>query len=177
MSPRGAGKRLSESQRLDIITKLQKTNAPSKRAIAREYDVSENAIRKIWNKRTAIKERTAQMSVSKLDTSFRASSGKFQEIEDVLYHWIETMRCAKLEVPPALAIAKAKQIALSMDMNGCVFKASWQWLKNFRERRGLESMMLHGEGAKVDKNDPQLLEKLNHLSRTGTSSTTPVDSP
>jgi hypothetical protein len=40
-------KRLNESQRCEIIAKLSKTNAPSKRAIAHEYDVNEGAIRKV----------------------------------------------------------------------------------------------------------------------------------
>jgi hypothetical protein len=50
------GKRLNESQRCEIIAKLSKTDAPSKRAITREYDVSEGAIRKVWDKREQILE-------------------------------------------------------------------------------------------------------------------------
>ena len=57
MSSKGVGKRLSESQQLDIIRKLQKKNAPSNQAIAQDYHVSEGAIRKIWNNRDHIKER------------------------------------------------------------------------------------------------------------------------
>jgi hypothetical protein len=34
----------------------------SKRAIAREYDVTEGAIRKVWDKREQILERSALMS-------------------------------------------------------------------------------------------------------------------
>jgi hypothetical protein len=37
-------------------------DAPSKRAIAREYDVSEGAIRKVWDKQEQILERSALMS-------------------------------------------------------------------------------------------------------------------
>jgi len=36
--------------------KLSKTDAPNKRAIAREYDVTEGAIRKVWDKREQILE-------------------------------------------------------------------------------------------------------------------------
>jgi hypothetical protein len=50
------GKRFNESQRCEIIVKLNKTDAPSKRAITREYDVSEGAIRKMWDKREQILE-------------------------------------------------------------------------------------------------------------------------
>jgi hypothetical protein len=41
---RGSGKRLSDSQRLDFITKLQRPNPPSKRAIAREYGIVESSV-------------------------------------------------------------------------------------------------------------------------------------
>ncbi len=50
MSKKPNGKRLNESQRCEIIAKLSKTDAASKRAMAREYDVSERAIRKVWDK-------------------------------------------------------------------------------------------------------------------------------
>jgi hypothetical protein len=50
MSKELNGKRLNESQRCEIIAKLSKTNAPSKKAITREYDVYEGAIRKVWDK-------------------------------------------------------------------------------------------------------------------------------
>jgi hypothetical protein len=63
-------KRLNESQRCEIIAKLSKTNVPSKRAIAREYDVSEGAIRKVWDKREQILERSALMSDEAKDKIF-----------------------------------------------------------------------------------------------------------
>jgi CENP-B N-terminal DNA-binding domain len=50
-SKRGSGKRLSDSQRLEIITKLEGPNPPSKRAIAREYGIVESSVRKLWNQR------------------------------------------------------------------------------------------------------------------------------
>jgi hypothetical protein len=71
------------------------------------------------------------------------------------------MRRAKVAVPPSLAIAKAKRIAESMEIPENEFKASWQRLKRFRSRRGLEQMLLHGEEAEVDKEDPALLEQLD----------------
>jgi hypothetical protein len=42
--------------------KLSKTDALNKKAIAREYDVSEGAIRKVWDKREQILERSALIS-------------------------------------------------------------------------------------------------------------------
>jgi len=74
-------KRLNESQRCEIISKLSKTNPPSKRALACEYDVSEGAIRKVWEKRDSILERSALLSEEAKQKTFRASFGRFTELE------------------------------------------------------------------------------------------------
>jgi hypothetical protein len=62
MSKKPNKKRLNESQKCEIIAKLSKTDAPSKKAIACEYDVNEGVIRKVWDKQEQILERSALMS-------------------------------------------------------------------------------------------------------------------
>ena len=94
MSKKPNGKRLNESQRCEIIAKLSKTDAHSKRAIAREYDVSEGAIRKVWDKREQILERFALISYEAKEKTFRSSVGRFTKLEDMLYIWIDSMRRA-----------------------------------------------------------------------------------
>jgi hypothetical protein len=116
MSKKPNGKRLNEHQRCEIISKLSKTNAPSKRALAQEYSVSEGAIRKVWDNREAILERSALLYEEAKERTFRASVGRFTELEDMLYIWIDSMRRAKLFVPSSLAIAKAKSIASSLSI-------------------------------------------------------------
>ncbi len=71
------------------------------------------------------------------------------------------MRRANLPVPPSFAIAKAKSITSSLSIPKTDFKASWQWLRRFRVRRGLQKMLLHGEGAEVNKSDLRLLAALD----------------
>ncbi len=73
------------------------------------------------------------------------------------------MHHAKLPVPPSLAITKVKNIASSLSIPKSNFKASWQWLSRFRAHRGLQKMLLHGEGAEVNKNDLELLAALKKL--------------
>jgi hypothetical protein len=124
MSKKPNGKHLNESQRCEIIARLSKTDAASKRAIAREYDVNEGAIRKVWDKRKQILERSALMSDEAKEKTFRSSIGRFTELEDMLYIWIDNVRRANLPVPPSLAIAKAKSIALSLSILETDFKAS-----------------------------------------------------
>jgi hypothetical protein len=128
MSKKPNGKRLNESQQCKIMAKLSKIDAPSKRAIACEYDVNEGAIRKVWDKREQILERSALMSDEAKEKTFRSSVGRFTELEDMLYIWIDSMRRANLPVPPSLAITNAKSIASSLSIPKTNFKASWQWL-------------------------------------------------
>lgn len=42
--------RSTEAQRCEIVAKLSKSNAPNKRALGQEHEVTESAIRKVWDK-------------------------------------------------------------------------------------------------------------------------------
>ena len=53
---------LTEAQRCEIIAKLSKPNAPSKRALGREYEVSEGITWKVWDNRGSILQQTVLMS-------------------------------------------------------------------------------------------------------------------
>ncbi len=163
MSKKLNGKRLNESQRCEIIAKLSKTDAPSKRAITREYDVSEGAIRKVWDKWEQILERSALMSDEAKEKTFWSSVGRFTELEDMLYIWIDNVRRANLPISPSLAIAKAKSIASSLSILETNFKVSWQWLSRFRVRQRLQKMLLHREWTEVNKSDTGLLATLDDL--------------
>ena len=123
----GKVKRLNESERLEVISELNQPNPPSKRSIARQYGVSEATIKKVWSKRVDIRKRSFLMSEeAKKKKTFRASVGRFIEVEDKLYLWIDSVRRANLPVPPSLAILKAKKIAEELLMSQDDFKASWQ---------------------------------------------------
>jgi hypothetical protein len=121
---------LNEHQRCEIISKLSKTNVSSKKALAREYSVSEGAIRKVWDNWEAILEWSALLSEKAKERTFQASFGQFIELEDMLYIWIDNVHRAKLPVPPSFVIAKVKNIASSLSISEFDFKASWQWLND-----------------------------------------------
>ena len=82
MKPTRSNKRLSDSQWLKIIAKLQKPNPPSKRAIARAYCVSESAIRKLWGHKDSIFKRSELVPQSIRVSTFRASQACFPKLED-----------------------------------------------------------------------------------------------
>ncbi len=143
MSKKPNGKHLNEHQRCEIISKLNKTNASSKKALTRKYNVSEGAIWKVWDNQEAILERFALLSEEVKERTFWTSNGWFTKLENMLYIWIDNMRHAKLLVSPSLAIAKAKNIASNLSIPDSDFKASWQWLSRFRMWHGLQKMLLH----------------------------------
>ena len=68
-----------------------------------------------------------------------------------------------LELPPTLVMAKAVEIARSLNIDENEFKASWGWFQNFRTQKGLKAVLMFGQGAEVNKIDPQLLEGLDKL--------------
>ena len=81
----GKAKRLNESQRLEVISELSRTNSPSKRSIARHYKVSEATIGKVWAKPEVIYKRCDLMSEETKKKKCRASVGRFTQLEDKLY--------------------------------------------------------------------------------------------
>jgi hypothetical protein len=95
------GKHFNEHQRYEIISKLSKTNAQSKKTLVREYSISEGIILKVWDNREAILERSTLLSEEAKERTFRASIERFTELEDMLYIWIDNMRLAKLHVSPS----------------------------------------------------------------------------
>ena len=76
--------------------------------------------------RVNIRKRSALMSEEDKKKTFRASVGRFTEVEDKLYLWIDSVRRANLPVPPFLAILKAKKIAEELLISQDDFKVSWQ---------------------------------------------------
>jgi hypothetical protein len=73
-----------------MITKLQKTSPSSKRYIAREYDVLERAICKIW-KDDSNKQWTSFCQMLARKTSFWSKTGQSKPSEDTLYEWLDAM--------------------------------------------------------------------------------------
>ncbi len=79
------GKRLNEHQRCEINLKLSKMNASSKRALAREYNVIEGAIWKVWDNHEAILEWFALLFGEAKERTFGAFVGRFIEFQNMLY--------------------------------------------------------------------------------------------
>jgi len=161
LSSKGKGKHLNESKRNEIIAKLSKPNPSTKWLLACEYGISKGAKQKTWDNKDASQQCSVLMSEEARTKIFCASVGLSSEVEDKLFIWIDAMCWANLPITPSSAITKAKQIAAGLSIPD--FKASWQWLSHFRACKGMQKILLHGEGGEVDKNDPVLLATLDDL--------------
>ena len=70
-------RRLTEVERLEIINELEKKKkTSSKRYLRRTYNVTEGAIRKIWQNKEEIKKRCAEMSEERRNKKTQGCSSK-----------------------------------------------------------------------------------------------------
>jgi len=69
----------------------------------------------------------------------------------------------KLELPPNIVISKMKHTILTTNIKEESFKASRGWHGKSRKCWGLKSVILHDEGADVDKENSELLTALKKL--------------
>ena len=158
---RGQGKRLYDAQRLEIVNIIDGLNPPSLRSIGRQFEVNEKVIRNIKESKYEIKNRTSTMTEAARKKSKRASTAMYPDMERLLFDWLTAVRQSGLMVPPSMLQQKALDIAKSLGHED--FKASNGWLQNYRKRFTIGTMLLHGEGGEVDKNDPVLLQQLDEL--------------
>jgi hypothetical protein len=85
------------------------------------------------------------------------TQARFPRLENCLFQWIDTMHCLKLELPPYLVIAKAFELAKTLEIPTSYVKGSWCWLNKFRAKKGLGLVLLCGEETKVNIEDQELL--------------------
>ncbi|RQM22232.1 hypothetical protein B5M09_008985 [Aphanomyces astaci] len=164
---RGEGKRLTDTERLQILglfsAPVFANTATSNRRVVKQYGVSESAIRALRLKKSKIIERTNGKCKAQLDCTRWYTTAAFPELETQLYAWLINMRRQNVSIPPNVVRHKAKSIANSFDPPLQV-EASPGWLENYRRRSSVGITILPGEGGEVDKKDPELLAGLAVLS-------------
>ena len=80
----GAGQRLFDTQRLITISRNEQVPRVSNRQLAREFDVSEKAIRRILLGKDEIRERTAGRVEEVRQNTFHGGRARFPELESRL---------------------------------------------------------------------------------------------
>ena len=148
---------LTDEQRLEIIEKKEKFKYSNVK-LGEEYNVGESTIRKTLANKTEILQRN---KFAPLFNRKRVSKAIYPELESTVIAFVTAMRLTNVAYPPTKIQVKAMKVAEAMGISE--FKASNGWLQNFMKRHGLTTMNLCGEGAEVDKNDPELLKALDEF--------------
>lgn len=137
---RGAGPRLNDLQRLEIIRRKQTASPPvSLRQLAREFKVDEKTIRRVVASSAELEQRSSSAALSRRNTAFRRPTPRFPELEKQLAAWIDAKQRAKEEISPSLVIDKAKLLARGLGIKPAEFKASWGWYDKFCKRYGVRT--------------------------------------
>ncbi|RLN73613.1 hypothetical protein BBJ28_00005370 [Nothophytophthora sp. Chile5] len=151
MVGKGRGKRLTDSERMEIIARLENTTVPLSRAkCAREYGVTPAAISKLMKVSQTVKKRYSDAGADAGGLRDKRQRGGFSKnvpFEDELYQWICSVRARKIPLLVAHVQQKAKLLAARHHMNEA-FKASNGWYYRFCARYGLAPASLHA-GAPV----------------------------
>lgn len=146
---KGRGKRLTDSERMQIIARLEDKSVPLSRAkCARLYGVTPAAISKLMKVSQTVKKRYADAGVEAGHLRDRRQRGGFSKnmcFEDELFKWICSIRARRIPLLVAHVQQKAKLLAAKHHMNND-FKASNGWYYRFCARYGLAPGSLHAGG-------------------------------
>uniref|UniRef100_H3H0U0 HTH CENPB-type domain-containing protein n=1 Tax=Phytophthora ramorum TaxID=164328 RepID=H3H0U0_PHYRM len=150
MPGRGRGKRLTDSERMEIIARLEDPGTQLSRAMcARQYGVSPAAISKLMKGSHAVKKRYSDAGVARRDKRQRGGFCKNVAFEDELFQWICSVRARKVPLLVAHVQQKAKLLASRHKMSDA-FKASNGWYYRFCGRYGLTPASLHAGAPAVE---------------------------
>ena len=83
----------------------RKKKTSSKRYLGRTYNVTEDAIRKIWQNKEEIKKRCAEMSEECRNKKTQGCSPEYPELESIIiYEWITPLEKLTMRHHPQLCL-------------------------------------------------------------------------
>ncbi|KAE9205985.1 hypothetical protein PF002_g20151 [Phytophthora fragariae] len=146
MVGKGKGRRLTDSERIDIIASLEDPSTQLSRAeCARQYGVTPAAISKLMKVRHSVKKRYSDAGADAGGARDKRQRGGFSKnvpFEDKLFQWICSVRARKVPLLVAHVQQKAKLLAARHKMKDD-FKASNGWYYRFCGRYGLTPNSVH----------------------------------
>lgn len=173
---KGRGKRLTDSQRMEIIARLEDKAAPISRAkCARLYGVTPAAISKLMKVSQNVKKRYTDAGADAGNARDKRQRGGFVKnvsFEDELYQWICSVRARNIPLLVAHVQQKAKLLAHKHEMSDS-FKASNGWYYRFCSRYGLTPATLHagaGRASHVEMSMPVSASPLTSRARSAAAS-------
>lgn len=144
MGPRGAGRRLNDQERMEILDTLARETKVKNVDLAKRYGVSEGAIRKLKQVKDRIRDRYFLGNEHNRDKRKRGGFARNAQFEQELYDWILRMREAQAYQLMPLTQTAVRQQAMLLAQKYermSAFKASPGWFARFCSRHRLDPPM------------------------------------
>ncbi|KAH7477133.1 hypothetical protein PRIC1_001153 [Phytophthora ramorum] len=141
MGPRGAGRRLNDQERMEILEIVQREAKVKNVDLAKRYGVSEGAIRKLKQMKDTIRNRYYMGNEHNRDNRKRGGFKRNAPFEQELYAWIVRMRETQPYQLMPLTQTAVRQQAILLAKNYdkmSSFKASPGWFARFCSRHQLD---------------------------------------
>ncbi|KAF4046599.1 Tc5 transposase DNA-binding domain [Phytophthora infestans] len=144
MGPRGAGRRLNDQERMEILEIIQREAKVKNVDLAKRYGVSEGAIRKLKQMKDTIRNRYYMGNEHNRDKRKRGGFKRNAPFEEELYQWIVRMRESQPYQLMPLTQTAVRQQAIILSKNYekmANFKASPGWFARFCSRHRLDPIV------------------------------------
>lgn len=144
MGRRGAGRRLNDQERMEILDLMAKEPKTKNVDLAKRYGVSEGAIRKLKQIKDTIRDRYVLGNEHNRDKRKRGGFRRNAQFEQELYEWICRMRETQAYQLIPLTQTAVRQQAMILAKNYetmATFKASPGWFARFCSRHRLDPPM------------------------------------
>ncbi|CAI5724027.1 hypothetical protein KXD40_001062 [Peronospora effusa] len=144
MGPRGAGRRLNDQERMEILEIIQREAKVKNVDLAKRYGVSEGAIRKLKQMKDTVRNRYFMGNEHNRDKRKRGGFKRNAPFEEELYQWIVRMRDSQpYQLMPLTQTAVRQQaIVLAKNYDKMAnFKASPGWFARFCSRHQLDPIV------------------------------------
>ncbi|KAJ0404583.1 hypothetical protein P43SY_005541 [Pythium insidiosum] len=146
MGRRGAGRRLNDQERMEILDIMAREAKVKNVDLAKRYGVSEGAIRKLKQIKDTIRERYHMGNEANRDKRKRGGFVRNAKFEQELYEWICRMRETQaFQLMPLTQTAVRQQaMVLAKKYESMAnFKASPGWFARFCSRHRLDPPAHH----------------------------------
>lgn len=157
MGPRGAGRRLNDQERMEILDILARETKVKNVDLAKRYGVSEGAIRKLKQMKDRVRARYLLGNEHNRDKRKRGGFARNAPFEQELYAWICRMREAQAYQLAPLTQTQVRQQAMLLaqkyDKMAGTFKASPGWFARFCSRHRLDPPVSSSSSAGVAGED------------------------
>jgi hypothetical protein len=153
MGRRGAGRRLNDQERMEIIEILSRETKVKNVELAKRYGVSEGAIRKLKQMKDAVRDRYVMGNEQNRDKRKRGGFVRNAKFEQELYDWICRMRETQAYqlVPLTQTAVRQEAMLLAKKYDSmATFKASPGWFARFCARHRLDPPVHAGTGLAAD---------------------------